>query len=138
MVTNALNIASELAVRANIELVVCGGSLRTESYELVGPLAELTLSNINLDIAIVVSGDGDIATVALNNPGKFNALTIAMLRDLASIVPEFSAVHDLRCIVWLGVGSDSFAAGAYIHEIMYERVPRTRAKTSPREECHDV
>ena len=43
VVTNALNIASELAVRSNIELVVCGGSARAESYELVGPLAELTL-----------------------------------------------------------------------------------------------
>jgi DeoR family transcriptional regulator of aga operon len=53
VVTNALNIASELAVRSNIELVVCGGSARAESYELVGPLAELTLSNINLDVAII-------------------------------------------------------------------------------------
>ena len=53
MVTNALNIASELAVRSNIELVVCGGSARSESYELVGPLAELTLSNINLDVAVI-------------------------------------------------------------------------------------
>jgi DeoR family transcriptional regulator of aga operon len=53
VVTNALNIASELAVRSNIELVVCGGSARTESYELVGPLAELTLSNINIDVAVI-------------------------------------------------------------------------------------
>jgi DeoR family transcriptional regulator of aga operon len=53
VVTNALNIGSELAVRSNIELVVCGGSVRSESYELVGPLAELTLSNINVDVAIV-------------------------------------------------------------------------------------
>src|SRR5664279_5339992 len=53
VVTNALNIAAELAVRSNIELVVCGGSARAESYELVGPLAELTLSNINLDIAVI-------------------------------------------------------------------------------------
>jgi DeoR family transcriptional regulator of aga operon len=53
VVTNALNIATELAVRANIELVVCGGSARSESYELVGPLAELTLSNINIDVAIL-------------------------------------------------------------------------------------
>jgi DeoR family transcriptional regulator, aga operon transcriptional repressor len=53
VVTNALNIASELAVRSNIELVVCGGSARSESYELVGPLAELTLSNINIDIAVI-------------------------------------------------------------------------------------
>src|SRR3954452_8468496 len=53
VVTNALNIASELAVRANIELVVCGGSARTESYELVGPLADLVLANVNLDIAVI-------------------------------------------------------------------------------------
>lgn len=53
VVTNALNIASELAVRANIEVVMCGGSARSESYELVGPLAELTLSNINVDIAVI-------------------------------------------------------------------------------------
>src|SRR5581483_1066146 len=53
VVTNALNIASELAVRANIELVVCGGSARAESYELVGPLAELVLANLNLEIAVI-------------------------------------------------------------------------------------
>ena len=33
--------------------MVCGGSARAESYELVGPLAELTLANINLEIAII-------------------------------------------------------------------------------------
>jgi DeoR family transcriptional regulator, aga operon transcriptional repressor len=53
IVTNALNIAAELAVRANIELVVCGGSARSESYELVGPLAEATLANINVDVAVL-------------------------------------------------------------------------------------
>lgn len=53
VVTNALNIASELAVRSNIELVMCGGSARSESYELVGPLAELTLANINVNVAVL-------------------------------------------------------------------------------------
>lgn len=53
IVTNALNIASELAVRANIELVMCGGSARSESYELVGPLAELALANVNVDVAVL-------------------------------------------------------------------------------------
>lgn len=53
VVTNALNIAAELAVRSNIELVVCGGSARSESYELVGPLAEQTLSNINVEVALI-------------------------------------------------------------------------------------
>ncbi|HVV23388.1 MAG TPA: DeoR/GlpR family DNA-binding transcription regulator [Pseudonocardiaceae bacterium] len=53
VVTNALNIASELAVRSNIELVVCGGSARQESYELVGPLAEQTLADINIEVAVI-------------------------------------------------------------------------------------
>ena len=42
--TNALNIASELAVRPNLRLVVTGGVARSASYELVGPLAEASLA----------------------------------------------------------------------------------------------
>ena len=38
IVTNALNIASELAVRPNLKLVVTGGVVRSNSYELSGPL----------------------------------------------------------------------------------------------------
>ncbi len=53
MVTNALNIASELAVRSNIDLLVCGGSARSESYELVGPIAEAALAGLNLDVALL-------------------------------------------------------------------------------------
>ena len=44
IVTNALNIASELAVRPNLRLVVTGGVARSASYELVGPLAEASLA----------------------------------------------------------------------------------------------
>jgi DeoR family transcriptional regulator, aga operon transcriptional repressor len=53
VVTNALNIAADLAVRPNIDLVVCGGSARSQSYELVGPLAELTLAHLNVDMAFI-------------------------------------------------------------------------------------
>jgi DeoR family transcriptional regulator of aga operon len=74
VVTNALNIASELAVRSNIELVVCGGSARAESYELVGPLAELTLANLNLDLAII-GVDGISATAGLTTHHEVEAHT---------------------------------------------------------------
>jgi len=57
VVTNSLSIASELAVRPNLKLVVTGGVARTESYELVGPLAESALSSLNLDL-VVVGVDG--------------------------------------------------------------------------------
>ena len=39
MVTNALNIATELTVRPFIKIVVCGGVARPQSYELVGAMA---------------------------------------------------------------------------------------------------
>src|SRR5665213_2636002 len=54
IVTNALNIASEIAVRPNLKLVVTGGVARAESYELVGPIAEASLEGLNLDIAFLV------------------------------------------------------------------------------------
>jgi DeoR family transcriptional regulator, aga operon transcriptional repressor len=53
VVTNALNIAAEIAVRPNLKLVVTGGVARPESYELVGPLAEASLEGLNLDIVFL-------------------------------------------------------------------------------------
>src|SRR5207344_2893814 len=53
VVTNALNIAAELAIRPTLKLVVTGGTARPESYELVGPIAELALEGLQLDVAIV-------------------------------------------------------------------------------------
>src|SRR5436305_14642786 len=57
IVTNALNIASEIAVRPNLKLVVTGGVARAESYELVGPIAEASLEGLNLDM-VFLSVDG--------------------------------------------------------------------------------
>jgi DeoR family transcriptional regulator, aga operon transcriptional repressor len=53
IVTNALNIAAELAVRPNLKLIVTGGVARSASYELIGPLAEATLQGLNVDLAFV-------------------------------------------------------------------------------------
>jgi DeoR family transcriptional regulator, aga operon transcriptional repressor len=65
-VTNALNIAAELAVRPNLKLVVTGGTARSESYELVGPQAEAVLATMNLDLAFVgvdgLSAEGGLTT----------------------------------------------------------------------------
>lgn len=66
VVTNALNIASELALRQNLKLFVTGGMARAESYELNGPLAEATLRGFNLDILFMgvngISARGGITT----------------------------------------------------------------------------
>lgn len=66
IITNALNIASELALRPNLKLIVTGGWARAESYELVGPMADACFSGLNLDLAIVgvdgISAQGGITT----------------------------------------------------------------------------
>ncbi|MFJ8199467.1 DeoR/GlpR family DNA-binding transcription regulator [Streptomyces sp. NPDC096152] len=53
VVTNALNIANELAVRPQFKIVVTGGVARPQSYELIGPLADGVLSQITLDVAVL-------------------------------------------------------------------------------------
>jgi DeoR family transcriptional regulator of aga operon len=53
VVTNALNIATELAVRQQIKIVVTGGVARPQSYELTGPLATGVLERVSIDIAFL-------------------------------------------------------------------------------------
>ncbi|GHH72338.1 transcriptional regulator [Streptomyces sulfonofaciens] len=53
VVTNALNIANELAVRPQFKIVVTGGVARAQSYELIGPLADGVLGQITLDVAVL-------------------------------------------------------------------------------------
>jgi len=71
--------------------------------------------------SIDITRDGDIATVALNNPGKLNALTVAMWRQLAPAIRELSADDSLRCVVLRGAGDEAFAAGADIAEFAHAR-----------------
>jgi DeoR family transcriptional regulator of aga operon len=53
VVTNALNIANELAVRPQFKIVLTGGVARPQSYELVGPLADGVLGQITMDTAVL-------------------------------------------------------------------------------------
>jgi DeoR family transcriptional regulator, aga operon transcriptional repressor len=50
VVTNALNIANELAVRPHVKLVIPGGVARNRSYELIGPLATGGLQDLTMDL----------------------------------------------------------------------------------------
>lgn len=86
VVTNAINIAAELALRPQIGLVVCGGSARPESHELVGPLAESTLAHLNVDIAFL-GVDGITAAAGLTTHHEVEAATNrAMIRIASRVV----------------------------------------------------
>ncbi|WP_371655780.1 MULTISPECIES: DeoR/GlpR family DNA-binding transcription regulator [unclassified Streptomyces] len=60
IVTNALNIANELAVRPQFKIVVTGGVARPQSYELTGPLAGGVLNQITMDAAVLGVGAFDV------------------------------------------------------------------------------
>jgi DeoR family transcriptional regulator of aga operon len=49
VITNAINIASELADSA-VEVILTGGMLRKNSFSLIGPLAEESLTHLKADI----------------------------------------------------------------------------------------
>lgn len=48
VVTNAVNIAMELAESEHIQVVVTGGVMRNKSYELCGPLTEKLIEHLNI------------------------------------------------------------------------------------------
>ena len=65
---------------------------------------------------ILLARDGPVATVTLSNPGKLNALDLAMWKRLGGVVRELDADKTLRCSVVRGAGDQAFAAGADISE----------------------
>jgi len=78
VVTNALTVAMELAA-SDTRVIIIGGELRRQTYELVGPFAELVAAQIHLDLTFVgvdgLSLDGGLTT---RNPmeAKINRVLI--------------------------------------------------------------
>ncbi len=71
VVTNALNIANELLLRTYVKLVVTGGVVRPRSYELVGPLGDAVLRQVNLDLAVVGADAVDpVSGAAVHHEGE--------------------------------------------------------------------
>lgn len=63
---------------------------------------------------VLVADDGRIATVTLNRPEKYNALSMESESELTRIFNELSEREDVRCIVIRGAGDKAFASGADI------------------------
>jgi DeoR family transcriptional regulator of aga operon len=53
VVTNAVNIATEMVIKPYIKIVVTGGIARPQSYELIGSYAENVMDGLTLDIAFL-------------------------------------------------------------------------------------
>ena len=77
---------------------------------------------------VLITRDGIVATVTLNNPERLNALNKGMWERLGAVMRELSAEEALRCVVLRAAGDKAFAAGADIAEFAAERADSKQAK----------
>lgn len=107
IITNAVNIAAELS-GTDFEVILTGGSLRRNSFSLVGPLAEEVLAEMHADILFLGVDGFDLeiglttpnvmesrvnramvkaatTTVAVCDSTKFNRRSLSKIVDVASI-----------------------------------------------------
>ncbi|MEH0639796.1 DeoR/GlpR family DNA-binding transcription regulator [Streptomyces bottropensis] len=101
VVTNALNIAGELAVRPQFKIVVTGGVARAQSYELVGPLADGVLDRITLDVTVL----GVVALDAVHGAAAHDEAEAAVNRLLCEraervVVAADSSKLGRRAFAW--------------------------------------
>ena len=71
IITNAVNIAAELAGTA-VEVILTGGTLRKNSFSLVGPIAEETLRRLSADL-LFLGVDGFDVHFGLSTPNLLEA-----------------------------------------------------------------
>jgi DeoR family transcriptional regulator, aga operon transcriptional repressor len=87
VVTNALNIANELVVRPHVKVVVSGGVIRPQSYELIGPLATLLLDEISIDFAMIgVNGIDLIGGATAHHEGEASINQLMVNRARQTVV----------------------------------------------------
>lgn len=89
VVTNAVNIAGELAA-TNFDVILTGGTLRKNSFSLVGPLAEDLLKEIHADI-LFLGVDGFDPTIGVTTP---NVLEARVNRAMVQAARRVVAVCD--------------------------------------------
>jgi len=89
IITNAVNIAAELS-GATVEVILTGGTLRKNSFSLVGPIAEETLRRLNADL-LFLGVDGFDVHYGLSTP---NLLEAKVNRVMVEVAKRTVAVCD--------------------------------------------
>jgi DeoR family transcriptional regulator of aga operon len=89
IITNAVNIAAELAGTA-VEVILTGGTLRKNSFSLVGPITEETLRRLSADL-LFLGVDGFDVHYGLSTP---NLLESKVNRVMVEVAKRTVAVCD--------------------------------------------
>jgi len=85
VLTNALNIATELAGREGLKVILTGGILREKSFSLVGPHAEQTLQDYFCD-KLFLGVDGINSKDGVTTPNLLEAKVNRMMAEQANEV----------------------------------------------------
>lgn len=96
VVTNAINIAAQLAVRPNFKIMVTGGVLSPRSYELVGTFADVVVQGVSIDKTFLgVNGiePGRGPTIADESEAVINAALASRARE-AYVVADASKIGE--------------------------------------------
>jgi enoyl-CoA hydratase/carnithine racemase len=70
---------------------------------------------------IITVRRGAIGELRIDNPGKFNAMSLGMWHELAARTREFAAESDVRVVLLRGEGERAFVSGADITEFDTKR-----------------
>ncbi|MGI8667990.1 MAG: DeoR/GlpR family DNA-binding transcription regulator [Jatrophihabitans sp.] len=102
VVTNALNIANELAVRPQLRTVVIGGVLRPQSFELIGPFAHQVLAGVSIDLMFLgvdaISADQGPAT-AHEGEAQVNQLIVERSRRVIAVADSSKLGQRAFCTI---------------------------------------
>ena len=111
VITNALNVAMELATMPSVRVIMVGGILRHMSFSLAGPHAEQTLRALHAD-RLFLGVDGLDPEIGLMTPdvleAQLNATMIQIAREVVvvadsskferrsvSVIAKLESVHKL-------------------------------------------
>lgn len=87
IITNSVNIAAELA-GTTLDVIMTGGTLRKNSFSLVGPIAEETLRHLNADL-LFLGVDGFDVQYGLSTPNllesKVNRVMVEVARRRVAV-----------------------------------------------------
>ena len=114
IITNAVNIAAELSGTA-VEVILTGGTLRKNSFSLVGPIAEETLRGLNADL-LFLGVDGFDTQYGLSTPNLLEAKVNRVMVDISrrSIAVCDSSKFGRRSLSLIG-------PPAAVHEVITDR-----------------
>lgn len=85
VITNSIDIASELSVRDDIELIVAGGNLRKNTRAMVGHITEHILNNFRVDKAFI-GANGISIEEGITTPNFIEAQTKKAMINVANRV----------------------------------------------------